>query len=275
MALYTLRKITIPLATKADGIAIKRAIDDAIAECGLRITLRGSLAKFPGCVHWHVKRAREAGTLEITSWPEQRRAWLTIQDGRKADWIDAMVPTILNAIGRRTGLKIQPITPALTAAFKTVRLRALLDSPIAFGSTYAREAQLSDADWQQRAVKWNAERSAGFLAFDGDEACGIAATFLDDADSARAHLVSMWVAPTHRRGGIGGTLVVAVIGWAMAKQVKTLHLMVTSINDSATRFYERLGFVKTGRTEPYPNDPSLLEYEMVRQIGVVDTFQRS
>ena len=150
MAPYTLRKITIPLTTKPDGIAIERAIDDAVGECGLRIVLRTSLATFPGCTHWHVKRGRDSGTLEITFWPEQRRAWFTIQEGRKANWIDAMVQTLLDAIGRRTGLKIQPITPALTATFKDVRLRALLDSPSAFGSTYAGEAQLSDADWEQR-----------------------------------------------------------------------------------------------------------------------------
>jgi ribosomal protein S18 acetylase RimI-like enzyme len=42
--------------------------------------------------------------------------------------------------------------------------------------------------------------------------------------------------------------------------------MVTSVNDSAIRFYERLGFARTGRSEPYPNDPSITEYEMSRAI---------
>jgi hypothetical protein len=32
-------------------------------------------------------------------------------------------------------------------------------------------------------------------------------------------------------------------------------------------FYRRLGFEGTGRTEPYPNDPAVVEYEMVRGIG--------
>jgi len=34
-------------------------------------------------------------------------------------------------------------------------------------------------------------------------------------------------------------------------------------------FYERLGFIRTGRTEPYPNDPALIEYEMSRPVGTV------
>ena len=42
--------------------------------------------------------------------------------------------------------------------------------------------------------------------------------------------------------------------------------MVTSINDGAFRFYERLGFVKTGRTQPYPNDTAIIEFEMTRPL---------
>jgi ribosomal protein S18 acetylase RimI-like enzyme len=45
-----------------------------------------------------------------------------------------------------------------------------------------------------------------------------------------------------------------------------LQLMVTSINEPAIGFYERLGFTRTGRTEPYPNDPTVIEYEMSRPI---------
>jgi ribosomal protein S18 acetylase RimI-like enzyme len=163
-------------------------------------------------------------------------------------------------------LKLHPITPAVVDAFKAVRLRALRDSPTAFGSTYSKEVQLTDAEWQQRAAKWSGERSAGFLAFDGDDPCGISAAFIDEANPARAHLVSMWVAPMHRKRGIGNLLVNAVMQWARSKHIQTLHLMVTSNNDVATRFYERLGFATTGRTEPYPNDASLVEYEMARQI---------
>jgi ribosomal protein S18 acetylase RimI-like enzyme len=38
--------------------------------------------------------------------------------------------------------------------------------------------------------------------------------------------------------------------------------MVTNSNQGAIAFYERQGFSLTGTTEPYPNDPSLIEYEM-------------
>jgi ribosomal protein S18 acetylase RimI-like enzyme len=46
-----------------------------------------------------------------------------------------------------------------------------------------------------------------------------------------------------------------------------LWLMVTSVNPGATRFYQRLGFCKTGKTEPYPNDPAIFEYEMMLKLN--------
>jgi len=164
-------------------------------------------------------------------------------------------------------IAVEPITPKNASIFKTVRLCALQDTPSAFGATYAKESQLSDADWTERTVQWNGERAAGFLAFDSGAPCGLAGSFLDQEDATRAHLVSMWTAPTHRQQGVGRLLVNEIFGWARLREARTLQLMVVSNNESAIRFYERLGFTRTGRTKPYPNDPALIEYEMSRPVS--------
>jgi ribosomal protein S18 acetylase RimI-like enzyme len=124
-------------------------------------------------------------------------------------------------------IAIEPVTPLNTFLFKAVRLRALQDAP---------------------------------------HACGIAGSFLDQHDETRAHLISMWTAPTHRHRGIGRLLVNHVLNWARGHNTLILQLMVTSNNDPAIRFYQRLGFTPTGRTVPYPNDPAVIEYEMSRPI---------
>jgi ribosomal protein S18 acetylase RimI-like enzyme len=165
---------------------------------------------------------------------------------------------------------LNPITPATALIFKAVRLRALKDSPTAFGATYAKESQLTDDDWVKRAERWNGERAAGFIAMDGETACGMVCSFLDEEDATRAHLIAMWAAPTHRRQGLGCRLVTEVLDWARCRGAHTMLLMVTSSNEPAMRFYERLGFTRTGRTEPYPNDPSLIEYQMSRPIPLSD-----
>jgi ribosomal protein S18 acetylase RimI-like enzyme len=162
---------------------------------------------------------------------------------------------------------IRPITPQDAMLFKSVRLRALQDTPSAFGSTYAKESQLSDAEWLNRATNWNGQGRIMFLAMDENEACGIAGAYINPNDTTRAQLISMWTAPTHRQRGIGRLLVSEVFAWTRKREVRTLLLMVTSNNETAMRFYGRLGFASTGRTEPYPNDPALIEYEMSRVVG--------
>jgi ribosomal protein S18 acetylase RimI-like enzyme len=157
---------------------------------------------------------------------------------------------------------IQRITPQTVEVFKAVRLRALEDAPSAFGSTYARESTFSDSEWSARVERWNGDTGVGFLATDLGEPCGIAGSLLDQADGSRAELVSVWTAPTHRGRGIGGLLVEAVISWAHSRDVHDLYLMVTQTNDAAIRLYQKLGFRLTGRTEPYPNDSAIKEYEM-------------
>jgi ribosomal protein S18 acetylase RimI-like enzyme len=162
---------------------------------------------------------------------------------------------------------VELITPQRALTFKDVRLRALSDSPTAFSSTLERESKFADTEWTERASQWSSNRSAGYLAMDAGEACGIAAGMIDKDDAARAHLLSMWVAPTHRRLGVGRSLVEGVLEWARTMNARTMHLLVTSNNADAIEFYRQLGFALTNWTEPYVNDPALLNYEMTRLIS--------
>ena len=161
---------------------------------------------------------------------------------------------------------IVPITAKNVQTFKKVRLEALQDTPTAFGSTYARERELADSDWLKRVENWSGERGIGFLAMAGDNACGLAGSFLDQENASRAQLISMWTAPEYRRQGVGRLLVSAAAEWARSKGCTALDLLVTSSNQSAIHFYTTLGFAKTGHSLPYPNDPALVEHEMSLRI---------
>ncbi len=108
---------------------------------------------------------------------------------------------------------IHQITPSLAFSYKAVRLCALRDTPSAFGSTYARESEFTDADWRQRSANLCTPRSIGFLAHD-ENYCGIAVSFLNEQNPQNAELMSMWVAPDHRRTGTGRLLVEAIESWA-------------------------------------------------------------
>lgn len=164
-------------------------------------------------------------------------------------------------------ITLEVVTSENAMVFKSVRLRALKDTPSAFSSTYADESQLTDTEWVKRAAQRSSKRSRTYLAMDTAGPCGIVGGFFDQGDSARAHLVSMWVAPTYRRLGIGAQLVNAIVDWARAEGARTLRLIVTSNNDGAIEFYQSLGFTITAKIGPYRNDPALNDLEMVRSIS--------
>ncbi len=163
---------------------------------------------------------------------------------------------------------LEPLSLQLVEQYKTVRLRALQDTPTAFGSTYAKESVLSEADWAKRVDTWNGPGGICYLGMENGEPCGIIAGYFDEHAPPRVWVASMWVAPTHRRSGLGTMLMDAVKSWAATREAAELYLMVTSNNSAAVRFYERCGFQFTGTTGPYENDPALFEHEMV-------TFLRS
>ena len=158
---------------------------------------------------------------------------------------------------------LEPITSAHASIFKAVRLRALATDPSAFGSTYEKEAGLSDAQWLHRCARWSSPGSIALLAYAGDQACGLVAGYAEDGNCRRARVISMWVDPAHRRAHVGTALIERLAAWAVERGLDELGLMVTSVNHGAMAFYQRLGFRMSGRTEPYPNDPTMIEHEML------------
>lgn len=151
---------------------------------------------------------------------------------------------------------------------RDIRLRALQDAPMAFGSTYAREAAWTDEEWTQRLLKWSSARqSTTLLAFDDSACCGIVGCTRYHGSPDEAMIVSMWVAPEARRRGIGLQLLRAAEDWAREQGLKRLALEVNQTNALAIALYLRFGFTFTGETSPYPNAPNTLELWMERPIS--------
>ena len=70
---------------------MEKTIETVFASCGLKSMLKASLAKFPGCIHWHLKKGNEKGILEITCWEKEQRLWFSVHSGRDADWISGEI----------------------------------------------------------------------------------------------------------------------------------------------------------------------------------------
>jgi GNAT superfamily N-acetyltransferase len=129
-------------------------------------------------------------------------------------------------------------------AWRDVRLRALQDSPGAFGATYAHEVEFGREQWRSRLEDPDA---VSVLGSRGAAAVAMGGGFQDLPGFL--HVVAMWVEPASRGRGLGHQVLDVIRRWADSRALR-LHLDVHTANAGARRSYERYGFVATGECRP-------------------------
>lgn len=148
---------------------------------------------------------------------------------------------------------------------RAVRLAMLLDTPRAYGSTFAREVAFDDQVWLDRirdAASWQALRQ--------DLPLGSLTMYqVPGRPGDEATLTAMWVAAHVRGSGVADALVTALLDHARDLGLHRVTLDVADDNGRAAAFYERLGFVRTGRTGELPHVPGVGEFEMECVLGGV------
>jgi GNAT superfamily N-acetyltransferase len=130
---------------------------------------------------------------------------------------------------------------------RAIRLRALLDAPDAFGSTFEEAVARPEESWSQQVL----ELPTFVAVVDGLDV-GMVRCARHETKVETAWLISMWVAPEARRVGVGGALVDAVIEWARSNGVNRLLLDVADRNPPAIALYARKGFEPNGEVSTLP-----------------------
>jgi ribosomal protein S18 acetylase RimI-like enzyme len=163
---------------------------------------------------------------------------------------------------------ISRVQPSDWATLRAVRLRALRDDPLSFGSTYEREAAFGDDSWREWATKdAEGDRMATFLARRGAGPVGMVAAYRDEDVEALFHVIAMWVAGEARGQGIGSKLLAHAEEWIRSCGGRTVQLNVTTAADDATRLYERAGFVRDGERRPSRHTRGLTEVSLRKSMG--------
>jgi ribosomal protein S18 acetylase RimI-like enzyme len=165
-----------------------------------------------------------------------------------------------------TRLRVVGVDETNWQVYRELRLDALRGAPRAFWTTYAEAAGRTDDQWRQLVTQPH-ERSRTWLAMRDDRAVGSVGSFrLPDQPEGECILVGMWVDPTARGLGVGELLVRTVLEAAAQRGLDRVVLEVAHENAPAVALYERLGFVRTGRTGAMPHDASITEFEMERRL---------
>tara|TARA_R110002072_G_scaffold136124_2_gene278234 strand:- start:222345 stop:222857 length:513 start_codon:yes stop_codon:yes gene_type:complete len=151
--------------------------------------------------------------------------------------------------------------------YKDIRLTSLKDSPDAFGSTYAREAEFPDSEWKSRLdPDVRAANALPLIAETGRDAVGLAWGLIHAPDLHIAHVYQMWVSPDQRGKGVGKFLLNEIRQWALSRGCERLALSVTTNNDAAVGLYVSYGFAPSGPVEELRSGSSLTVQPMVKEL---------
>lgn len=142
-------------------------------------------------------------------------------------------------------VSLRRLSGADAALFQSLRLAALAEAPTAFGGDPERE-RLTPLD----EIARNLGRAHVWGAFAGADLVGMAGLGVDPGVKKRhkGYVFYVYVAPAHRRAGVGERLMRALLDTGAAG-LEAVMLSVSVGNAPARRLYEKLGFVRYG-TEP-------------------------
>jgi RimJ/RimL family protein N-acetyltransferase len=160
---------------------------------------------------------------------------------------------------------VRRVRPDDWAAFRALRLAALLDSPENFGSTYEDTVALPDAEWQARTLRnATSAESAFYVAVDDASGAfvGMWGVVPHLGRAATMVVVGVFVVAGARGTDVAARLDAACVEFAHTTDAEDLILDVRDGNDRARRFYERQGWVLTGESKPDEKDPGHVLDEM-------------
>ena len=140
-------------------------------------------------------------------------------------------------------LDIKLLAPEEWHVLRTIRLRALLDSPGAFMSYYETEARWSEAQWRQRFAS-----GTWVVAIESGAIIGIAGLVDGHAADGR-HIEWTWVDSAHRHRGIFRALLKALMDRESGNGAYDIALWVLENNQVAQTAYAQLGFEPTGERQ--------------------------
>ncbi|MCP3724023.1 GNAT family N-acetyltransferase [Paraburkholderia sp. CNPSo 3272] len=158
---------------------------------------------------------------------------------------------------------IRPTAEEDWQTLKTVFLAALLDSPRAYGLSYATAAAYSEQQWRECAS--GQTQPQYLLAIVQGQAVGLIGDAI--SRSREYNLIAMWVDSTCRRLGIAGRLVSAIQARAIARGQQRVVLRVSPDNTGAVGLYRRHGFQFLPEREALANQPGISVQKMEWKSG--------
>jgi hypothetical protein len=73
-------------------------VESACSKMALQLTMKGSLKSLADNLHWHYKKTKQPGVLEITLMLNENKFILTCKKNRMGDWINKAAEELKQAL---------------------------------------------------------------------------------------------------------------------------------------------------------------------------------
>ncbi len=143
-----------------------------------------------------------------------------------------------------------------------MRLEALQNEAGMFGSTYAREAAFSDAQWMERIANPN---SACLGLYYKNELIGITGIIRDHEQEDLGHMVQSYIRKAHRGKGLSTLFYKVRLDWAREHKLKRIQVGHKASNMASKAANQGFGFKYTHsepRIWPDGSTEDILYYEL-------------
>ncbi|MFG6149575.1 GNAT family N-acetyltransferase [Halobacillus sp. B23F22_1] len=140
-------------------------------------------------------------------------------------------------------MNIKKLTGQDAAAYRELRLEALLTNPDAFITTYEQEKQRPNPI-ESTAERLDSSQAITVGAFEGPQLIGVA-TLIQGSHPKYLHkasIVGVYVTAAHRRSGTAKLLIEEMIKEAASLEIELIQIAVVTDNKPAVRLYEKAGF---------------------------------
>lgn len=162
--------------------------------------------------------------------------------------------------------EVRRVTPADWPLWRELRLRSLEESPEAFRSTYAEEAERPDTWWEQRVSDMVEDPLRNSLVAERESAGVAILACRIDADSLVMTADAMWVAPEARGYGIANDMLETAMAWGRESGARSAELWVNQGNTATRALYRRAGFRPTTEVQPVRPGASHIILKMSRAL---------
>jgi ribosomal protein S18 acetylase RimI-like enzyme len=140
-------------------------------------------------------------------------------------------------------IEVKKLPPDRWKEFRELRLEALQNDPLAFGSSYEEEKNLTEDEWKRRIKNT-------LLALANDTLVGMIVYIIDNKIKTKhiANIFGVYVKKEYRGQGVGKKLIESALKIIQKNSnVSKIKLTVNPEQKAAVKLYETFGFELVGR----------------------------